>query len=86
MLRGEIRNKRIVLQLTTADDLLPVTGGRVELQEVVLNLLLNALRAGVRSSQTQDTRLEVDRRNTTSADRAPTDVMENGHVPNWLSD
>jgi DNA-binding transcriptional LysR family regulator len=34
----------------SADDLLPVTGGRVELKQVVLNLLLNALRAGVRSS------------------------------------
>jgi hypothetical protein len=50
LLRGEIPNRRIVLQRKTADDLLPVTGGRVELQRVVLTLLLNALRAGVRGS------------------------------------
>ncbi|CAB3795998.1 Adaptive-response sensory-kinase SasA [Paraburkholderia ultramafica] len=45
LLRSEIRNRRIVLQLKTADDLPPVTGDRVQLQQVVLNLLLNALEA-----------------------------------------
>ncbi|WP_321932078.1 PAS domain S-box protein [Paraburkholderia guartelaensis] len=45
LLRAEIRNKRIVLRWETADDLPPVTGDRVQLQQVVLNLLLNAVEA-----------------------------------------
>ncbi|MEM5383353.1 PAS domain-containing protein [Paraburkholderia phymatum] len=45
LLRGEIRNERIVLRLEIADDLPPVAGDRVQLQQVVLNLLLNAMQA-----------------------------------------
>ncbi|MCX5543757.1 PAS domain S-box protein [Paraburkholderia sp. CNPSo 3076] len=45
LLLAEIRNKRIVLRLETADNLPPVTGDRVQLQQVVLNLLLNAMEA-----------------------------------------
>jgi signal transduction histidine kinase len=43
LLRGEIRNKRIVLRLATADGLPPTTGDGV--QQVVLNRLLNAVEA-----------------------------------------
>ncbi|WP_429296606.1 sensor histidine kinase [Paraburkholderia atlantica] len=45
LLQGEIRNKRIVLHLKTADDLPPVTGEKIQLQQVVLNLLVNAVEA-----------------------------------------
>ncbi|MEX3936397.1 PAS domain-containing protein [Paraburkholderia phymatum] len=45
LVRCEIRNKRIVLHLKTADDLPLVIGDRVQLQQVVLNLLLNAVEA-----------------------------------------
>ncbi|TDG04521.1 PAS domain-containing sensor histidine kinase [Paraburkholderia guartelaensis] len=45
LLRDEIREKRIVLQLKAADDLPPVAGDRVQLQQVVVNLLLNAVQA-----------------------------------------
>ncbi|MGY2492732.1 PAS domain S-box protein [Cupriavidus sp. CP313] len=45
ILRSEIRTRRIVLRLKTADDLPPATGDRVQLQQVVLNLLLNAVEA-----------------------------------------
>ena len=45
LLRSDIRRKRIVLRLETADDLPPVTGDRVQLQQVVLNLLRNAVDA-----------------------------------------
>ncbi|QCP52662.1 PAS domain S-box protein [Trinickia violacea] len=45
LLRDEIRNKRIVLHLKAGDDLPTVTGDRVQLQQVVLNLLLNAVDA-----------------------------------------
>jgi len=43
LLRDEIRNARIVLRMNTYDDLPPVTGDRLQLQQVVLNLLLNAI-------------------------------------------
>lgn len=45
LLRSEIRRKRIVLHLKIAGDLPPVTGDRIQLQQVVLNLLLNAVEA-----------------------------------------
>jgi PAS domain S-box-containing protein len=45
LLRSEIRRKRIVLRLKIAADLPPVTGDRVQLQQVVLNLLVNAVEA-----------------------------------------
>ncbi|MEM5425270.1 PAS domain-containing protein [Paraburkholderia ferrariae] len=43
LLQGEIRNKRIVLHLKTTDDLPPVAGDKIHLQQVVLNLLANAV-------------------------------------------
>ncbi|MEX3894284.1 ATP-binding protein [Paraburkholderia sp. BR10954] len=45
LLRSEIRRKRIVLHLNMADDLPPVAGDKVQLQQVILNLLLNAVEA-----------------------------------------
>jgi len=39
---NELQRDRVVLQLELADDLPPVTGDRVQLQQVILNLLLNA--------------------------------------------
>jgi C4-dicarboxylate-specific signal transduction histidine kinase len=45
LLRSEIRKRRIVLRLQNADDLPSVTGDRAQLQQVVLNLLLNAIEA-----------------------------------------
>jgi PAS domain S-box-containing protein len=45
LLRSAIRRKRVVLQQHCAEDLPPVTGDRVQLQQVVLNLMLNAIEA-----------------------------------------
>ncbi|NUX99677.1 GHKL domain-containing protein [Paraburkholderia sp. JPY169] len=45
LLRAELRKKRIVLRLETADNLPTAIGDRVQLQQVVLNLLLNAMEA-----------------------------------------
>lgn len=45
LLRSEIRRKRIVLHLKLAGGLPPVTGDKVQLQQVILNLLLNAVEA-----------------------------------------
>lgn len=42
---SELRRNRVVPRLELADDLPPVTGDRVQLQQVILNLLLNALDA-----------------------------------------
>ena len=40
--RSELQRNRVLLRLELADDLPPVTGDRVQLQQVILNLLLNA--------------------------------------------
>jgi signal transduction histidine kinase len=40
--RSELRRNRVMLRTALADDLPPVTGDRVQLQQVILNLLLNA--------------------------------------------
>ncbi|MCY0855147.1 PAS domain S-box protein [Cupriavidus sp. D39] len=45
LMRSDIRRKRIVLRLKTADNLPPITGDKVQLQQVVLNLFLNAIEA-----------------------------------------
>ncbi|SPB14391.1 PAS domain-containing two-component system sensor histidine kinase [Caballeronia novacaledonica] len=45
LLRSEIRRKQIVLQFKTTGHLPAVTGDKVQLQQVMLNLLLNAIEA-----------------------------------------
>jgi C4-dicarboxylate-specific signal transduction histidine kinase len=43
--RSEIRKNRVVLQMKLGADLPPIMGDRVQLQQVVLNLILNAIEA-----------------------------------------
>jgi signal transduction histidine kinase len=43
--RSELQRNRVISQVELADDLPPVTGDRVQLQQVILNLLLNASEA-----------------------------------------
>jgi signal transduction histidine kinase len=45
LFRSELHRGRVMLQTELADDLPPVTGDRIQLQQVMLNLLLNALEA-----------------------------------------
>jgi PAS domain S-box-containing protein len=42
---GELRRSRVVLQMDLADDLPPVNGDRVQLQQVIINLVRNAMDA-----------------------------------------
>jgi PAS domain S-box-containing protein len=42
---GELRRSRVVLQMDLADNLPPVNGDRVQLQQVIINLLRNAIDA-----------------------------------------
>jgi PAS domain S-box-containing protein len=42
LLRSELQRSRVILRAELADDLPPVTGDRVQLQQVLLNLLRNA--------------------------------------------
>jgi signal transduction histidine kinase len=42
LLRSELQRSRVILRRELADDLPPVTGDRVQLQQVILNLLRNA--------------------------------------------
>jgi C4-dicarboxylate-specific signal transduction histidine kinase len=43
--RSELQRHRVLLRADLVDDLPPVTGDRVQLQQVILNLLLNAAEA-----------------------------------------
>ena len=43
--RNELQRNRVILRLELEDDLPSVTGDRVQIQQVILNLLLNASRA-----------------------------------------
>src|SRR5207253_9583519 len=42
LLRSELRSNRVILRTELADDLPPLTADRIQLQQVILNLLLNA--------------------------------------------
>jgi signal transduction histidine kinase len=42
LLVGELHRNRVLLQLELADELPPVTGDRIQLQQVILNLVRNA--------------------------------------------
>ena len=42
---SEVRAKRVALRMELADDLPPVLGDRVQLQQVILNLVMNGIEA-----------------------------------------
>ncbi len=52
-LRRELARGRITLELELADHLLPVRGNQTELQQVLLNLLINATEAVVQAPRTR---------------------------------
>lgn len=55
---SETRRGRVILKRDLADDLPPVRGDRVQLQQVILNLIINGLEAIVKSS-TDDRKLTI---------------------------
>lgn len=58
LLAGEFQRKRIELVIEPASDLLPVSGDRVQLQQVILNLLINASDA-LSSAETGSRRITI---------------------------
>ena len=75
LLRGEMRNKRIALRLIAADELPRVLADRVQLQQVVLNLLLNAMdaMAGV-DNRPRDVQIRIERDERAGVELAVTDA------------
>jgi signal transduction histidine kinase len=45
LVRDEAKRRRVIIQTRLSDDLTPVAGDRVQLQQVVLNLLMNGMEA-----------------------------------------
>jgi PAS domain S-box-containing protein len=45
MVRGEVRRNRISLQTQLANDVPPILGDKIQLQQVILNLLINSIEA-----------------------------------------
>jgi signal transduction histidine kinase len=43
--RGELSRNRVLLQTRLANDLPPIMGDRIQLQQVILNLIINAIEA-----------------------------------------
>ena len=43
--RGELNRNRVLLQTRLANDLPPIMGDRIQLQQVILNLIINAIEA-----------------------------------------
>lgn len=79
LLRSEIRKRRIVLRLKSADALPTVAGDRVQLQQVVLNLLLNAMEAmeGV-DNRAREVLIRIERQNGNAGDHVQLAVSDSG--------
>jgi C4-dicarboxylate-specific signal transduction histidine kinase len=58
LVRGELINGEIAIQTRLGDDLLPARGDRVQLQQVLLNLILNAIEA-IASDNQQERVLQI---------------------------
>src|SRR5260370_28898811 len=72
----ELQRSRVILRTDLADDLPPVTGDRVQLQQVILNLLLNA--SDAMSSVDDRPRQLVIRTEIDESDRVRLTVQDTG--------
>lgn len=79
LLRGEMRKRRIVPRLRVADGLPAVAGDRVQLQQVVLNLLLNAMEAmeGV-ENRAREVLVMIERQEVDEGDHVQLAVADSG--------
>ena len=77
LVRGEAQKKRVTLQSDLSEDLRPVFGNRIQLQQVMLNLFLNAIEAmdgvanGVRQLRVSSTSFAPESMLITVADSGP---------------
>ena len=77
LVRGEAQKKRVTLQSDLPEDLRPVFGNRIQLQQVMLNLFLNAIEAmdavasGVRQLRVSSTSFAPESVLITVADSGP---------------
>lgn len=76
LLRRELEMNQVTLELQLAQSSVTVDGGRIEIQQVIMNLLMNALRAVQQSTQTKtaivlETTLGAETVVVSVADRGP---------------
>jgi signal transduction histidine kinase len=72
----EAKRKGVAIRTSFADDLFPVLGDRVQLQQVMLNLLMNAIEA-MASVEDRPRELTISTRNT-NADQVQVTVEDSG--------
>ena len=72
-LLGELKSRRVSLALQLLDDLTPVQADRVQLQQVLLNLLTNAIDS--MASITDRPQVSANARALASRNRVPTKVI-----------
>jgi PAS domain S-box-containing protein len=74
--RDEVRRNRVILRIELADDLSPVLGDRVQLQQVLLNLVMNGIEA--MSSVEERPRELIVRTRNDDADQVRVTVQDSG--------
>jgi two-component system, LuxR family, sensor kinase FixL len=77
LVRGEASAKRVHIELEASDDLPAIHGDRIQLEQVVLNLVRNAIEAITGAGQSQGT-IHVVARRLASPPRVEIDVRDNG--------
>jgi predicted ATPase/signal transduction histidine kinase len=77
LMEGEIRRNRVVLQMELAADLPPIMGDRVQLQQVVVNLILNGIEA-MSAVQDRPRKLAIRTQHVEGSDEVSVAVQDSG--------